>query len=205
MGLVDLILAVYSQRMARRRQVFLIALALLTASTYAAEGDIYRSKDAHGAPVFSDVPSTGAQKIDLRPATIVPAPAPSAPAPAAPAGPNGPGVMYELVAIASPADGDTVHAAEGPVQVSVTVQPPLRTQAGHRVTLDFDGKPVGLPKADTMFVIKDVERGEHTLQAFVLGRDGKPLAQSTPITFYMYQHSKLFAPPPQIPQVKPSK
>ena len=191
--------------MARSLTVFLFALGL-GAYVYAAEGEVYRSKDANGATVFSDAPSAGAEKIELRPTPTFPGTPPAEPTQPQ-AAPADAGPMYDLVAITSPGNEETLHSAEGPVQVSVTVQPQLRTQAGHRVALNFDGKPVGPPKPDTVFVIKDVERGEHTLQAAVVGRDGKPLAESAPVTFYMYQHSKLFPPPvvnPQ-PQVKPKK
>ncbi|MBI4695077.1 MAG: DUF4124 domain-containing protein [Gammaproteobacteria bacterium] len=183
----------------------MFALAL-GASVHAAEGDVYRSKDASGATVFSDAPSPGAEKIELRQTPTFPGTPPAEPS--QPRGaPTDAGPAYDLVAISSPADEETLHSAEGPVQVSVTVQPQLRVQAGHRVGLNFDGQPVGAPKPDTVFVIKDVERGEHTLQAFVVGRDGKTLGQSASVTFYMYQHSKLF-PPPKInpqPQANPKK
>ena len=57
--------------MARSLTVILAAL-VFGASAIAADGDVYRSKDVHGATVFSDAPSAGAEKIQVSPTTTVP-------------------------------------------------------------------------------------------------------------------------------------
>ena len=84
-----------------------------------------------------------------------------------------------------PEDQGTVRDNSGNMQVTVVVQPTLKE--GDKIALLIDGKPVGQPQAATNFMLNAVERGQHTLEADVLGSTGQVLLKSKTITFFMHQ------------------
>jgi hypothetical protein len=93
------------------------------------------------------------------------------------------------VAIVQPANDETVHDNQGNVAVQVAVSPSLTAGAGIVVLLD--GQPVAR-QTDATFALSGIERGTHTLQAQVVGAGGATLAASPPVTFHMWQASRLF-------------
>ena len=96
---------------------------------------------------------------------------------------------YTDIAITQPANEETVHDNEGNVAVQVAVSPSLAP--GDRVVVLLDGQPAG-KWADTTLTLSGVERGAHTLEARVVGPGGSMLVASQPITFYVWQASRLF-------------
>jgi hypothetical protein len=151
--------------------------------------DVYRWVDENGNVVFSDTPIEGAEKLELREPTIVPAtPVPrrteklSPPAATAPA--------YTTLRIASPADGETVRNVQD-IAVSVVIEPALVD--GHVVQFLLDGAPHGAPFESTQGVLSGVERGEHQLGAEIRDQAGKTLLRAAPIVIYVHQAS-LFQP-----------
>jgi len=93
------------------------------------------------------------------------------------------------IAIVQPANEGTVHDNEGNVIVQVAVFPSLAP--GHQVALVLDGRPVA-QQTGTTVALSGVERGAHTLQAQVVDAGGATLAASQPVTFSMWQASRLF-------------
>ncbi|MGH8695707.1 MAG: hypothetical protein ACREVS_04480 [Burkholderiales bacterium] len=93
------------------------------------------------------------------------------------------------VAIVQPANEETVHDNQGNVVVQVTASPTLAP--GDRVALLLDGRTVA-QQMGTTFTLSGVERGTHTLHAQVVDANGATLATSPPVTFYMWQASRLF-------------
>lgn len=96
---------------------------------------------------------------------------------------------YTGAAVVQPANEQTVHDNDGNVTVRVAVTPGLAP--GHRVVLLLDGRPIGQQMGGT-FPLSGIERGAHTLQAQVVDSNGKTLIASHPVTFYMWQASRLF-------------
>jgi hypothetical protein len=103
------------------------------------------------------------------------------------------------IAIVQPADDETVHDNQGNVGVQVAVSPGLAPGAG--IVLLLDGQPVA-QETDATFLLSGVERGTHTLEAQVVDASGATLAASQPITFHMWQASRLF--PSRKPKPKPA-
>jgi hypothetical protein len=93
------------------------------------------------------------------------------------------------VAIVQPATDETVHDNLGNVAVQVAVSPSLG--AGATIALLLDGQPAA-QAATTAFALSGVERGTHTLAAQVVDANGATLAASQPVTFHMWQASRLF-------------
>jgi len=96
---------------------------------------------------------------------------------------------YADVVIVQPASEETVHDNEGNVVVQVAVSPSLAP--GDRIVLLLDGRRVA-QQMGTTFALSGIERGAHTLEALVVDGKGATLAPSRPVTFYMWQASRLF-------------
>jgi hypothetical protein len=96
---------------------------------------------------------------------------------------------YADVVIVQPANEETVHDNLGNVAVQVAVSPSLAP--GDRIVLLVDGRPVA-QQMDATFALSGIERGAHTLQAQVVDASGATLVASRPVTFYMWQASRLF-------------
>lgn len=99
--------------------------------------------------------------------------------------------IYQSVRIVAPKPETTVHDNNGNIAVIIAVSPPLRAEAGDRLTLLLDGKRVA-SGLDQHFELKDIVRGSHTLRVRVRAADGTVLATSPPVKFYMWRASRLF-------------
>ena len=96
------------------------------------------------------------------------------------------------IVIESPGNEETVHDNLGQVTVSVKVEGTEPAFAEFRFRPVLDGKPLGSVQRNPTFMLEGVERGTHTLQVQLLDGSGNVLAESKPVTFYMWQASQLF-------------
>ncbi|MFA6409556.1 MAG: DUF4124 domain-containing protein [Gammaproteobacteria bacterium] len=92
---------------------------------------------------------------------------------------------YQKLAIIMPQNEETLRYLDGKVCVNVALEPKL--QKGDALILSYDGAPAVVAQADGSFVIPNVERGEHKLQALVKDSSGRVLLSSDSVTFYMRQ------------------
>lgn len=176
------------------RTMRLLLYSALIFMTSAASADIYRSVDENGNVVFSDTPSEGAEKIEVKEAQTVDSPSTQPFRYDPPPAEQPP--RYQSLAITSPQDDQSVRANAGNVSVSMSVTPGLR--GGDRLVLLMDGKQVA-SGSSTSVSMDNVDRGSHTLQARVIDRNGKTLASSDPVTFHLLRHSVQHAKPPPGP------
>ncbi len=96
------------------------------------------------------------------------------------------------ISIVSPSEKQTVHANSGRVPVAVNIDDSgsLRYDIVLRVVLD--GKDFGPLRHARSFDLENVVRGEHRLQVQLIDESGNAVASSEPITFYLWQASRLF-------------
>lgn len=164
------------------------SLALLLAVYPIAAGAvIYKWQDASGRWHYSDIPAPGADPVELPPLQVYTSP--PLPPPASPAAKPEPPSIYARVEILSPAPEQTIRNGPGQVEVTVGLQPALRS--GHRLRLLLDGVPVAEPVAETAFTLVNVDRGAHALSVEVLDDHGRVIARGGPQTFYMHRPSRL--------------
>lgn len=179
-----------------------IALALALCSV-AAPAEVYRWKDAHGNVIFSDTPHEGAEQVELKQTTIVPALKPPENNAPSTSGPGGkPAVVaYQSMAIVAPPNDATVRGQQD-IGVDVAIEPALQTEAGHTVLLYVDGMPFGEPSAATHFALNNLDRGSHQLAAAVLDQDGRELLRSPTSVFHLHKTTvgDFPTPPPQPPK-----
>ncbi len=155
---------------------------------YSAGAEVYRSVDEDGNVIFSDTQREGGEAVELRETTVVPAlkPPHRQSVPTVPAGAKP--LPYELIAIASPGDEETVRDVQQ-VIVSIALAPGLQTKFGHKIQLYMDGAPFGGPSTETQFILPEVDRGAHELAAAVLDKGGRELKRSESSIFFLHKHS----------------
>lgn len=102
------------------------------------------------------------------------------------------------IRITSPANEETIHDNSG--NVSVSVEAELRSRQVIRLLLD--GAPAAPDHDGKHFSLNGIDRGEHTLEAMILDGEGRTVAVSPTVTFYVWQASvnlpprKKATPPP---------
>jgi len=150
---------------------------------------VYRWVDDNGQVNYSDRPGPGAVLIEL-----------STGAPTLEAGPSSPRgpqratelrtpavAAYETLAVLQPASRETLWGTAGRVEIAIGISPGL--QSGHSLALFMDGELVQFGNHATGFLIEDVPRGEHTVQAVILDAAERELLRSAPVTFFVQQTS----------------
>lgn len=160
----------------------ILACMAFSGPVVAQEKRIYVSRDANGVVIFSDSPSPGAEEITLtvRPNLMDPTEIksperkPAAPEPF-------------KVLISQPEDQATIRDNTGSVYIEGRITP--RFQRGLRVRLVFDGLAYGEPQNSAVFVLRDIDRGEHTIQLELIDQNGKLIAVSPVTTFYLHRAS----------------
>lgn len=183
--------------MSRRLLCLLLVACLPWAGLQAAT--VYRTTDAEGNVVFTDQPSEGGERVDLEPLTVVPSPEPAPsppvvrardPASARPSAGavSGPFMPYSTFRIASPQDEETLPTgAAGNAQVALDIDPDLRDD--HRVRLLLDGQVSQSALHTSVFMLTNLNRGEHRLQAELLDASGQVRHRSEPVTLYVQRAS----------------
>lgn len=164
--------------------LFVLVTLMFTASSVQAQQakKVFVTRDANGVLVFSDSPQPGAEELNLEtranimsatdatlPVTRKPQPEPY------------------TISIVQPEEQGTVRDNTGSVYVSGKIMPMF--QRGLRVRLLMDGKPQSEPQNNTVFILRDVDRGEHTLQMELFDQNGKLIATSPVTTFYLHRAS----------------
>ncbi|WP_043531504.1 DUF4124 domain-containing protein [Litchfieldella xinjiangensis] len=179
-----------------RLVLFTLGLCLPLASLAAT---VYRSTDAQGNVVFTDQPGQGRERIELPAVTVVPAPRATPPSAAtqadagqdnaaSPANSGSPFMPYSRFRIVSPQDEATVPTGQaGNVQVQLGVDPPLRED--HRVRLLVDGSISQSAMHTAAFMLTNLARGEHVLEAELLDASGEVRHRSAPVTLHVQRAS----------------
>jgi len=158
---------------------------------------IYRTTDAQGNTVFTDNPEGGGEEVTLDSLTVVPSPGEATSmAPVAQGGrdetdtaaPGQPFMPYDRFGILSPGQEETLPTgAAGNVQVNLGIQPALRED--HRVRLLVDGRVSQSAMHTDTFLLNNLARGEHVLQAELLDGGGAVRHRSSPVTLYVQRAS----------------
>ena len=173
----------------RMRALAVIACVLAAGALPAAT--VYKNVQPDGTVIYSDIPSAGAEEIDLPEIQFYTAPrldtdlgSDDAAGQAAEQDSEG----YDTFAIASPENDATLRDNAGNVSISLEIQPALR--AGHQIDIRLDGTSIGRGSG-TSVALTNVDRGTHTVQALVLDGDGREVASTGSVTFHLRRATKL--------------
>lgn len=159
----------------------------------AAQGTVYESKDKAG-PVFSDRPSPDAKPIELVPPSVIQ----TTPVPREQLAPVAQALYYTAISISSPENAGTIHSNTGAFDVSVQLQPALRTARGDRIKARLDGKVLTRSFSSVKFGVTEADWQkaanpddvEHTLQVVILDKTGAVLIESASVKFYAHRATR---------------
>ena len=160
------------------------------------QAQVYRSVGKDGSVVFSDEPSEGAVKVEVKKLETVKSLETPPPPTSSRSGPQAQQNLYTGLNITSPADDQAIRDNAGNLNVSVSVTPGLNPR--HKLVLYLDGTEYSTGTANT-FRLDNIDRGTHQLRVAVVDADGRQLIDSKSVTFHLLRHS-LLQPKPAKPK-----
>jgi len=171
------------------------AILLLTCAALPVMAATYRWVDENGVVHYSDRPRENAEEIEV-PVAQTYAPTTRSPgqasgrtaAPGNSRGATGEQAAYQSLRVVRPAPQETYRNIGGELPVSLSLSPPLKQ--GHRIRVLYDGQAWPTwPERLLSFTLSGIYRGEHNIKAEVLAPDGKVVASSETVTFFVHQTS----------------
>jgi hypothetical protein len=168
--------------------VKLLFLLIVFAVSVTAE-TVYKTRDAEGNIIFSDIPSEGAETIEIQEAQTLNLPEPKriGDRPTTKLTPEG--IKYNQFKITSPENDSTIHSNEGVANIIVELSPELDEK--HVIVIIMDGKEVSSGKSFAVS-LSDIDRGTHNVVALIKDEEDKVLKRSSKLTFHLRKASKLF-------------
>ncbi|MDH3979918.1 MAG: DUF4124 domain-containing protein [Gammaproteobacteria bacterium] len=164
---------------------------LLFLLAQAVQADVYKSINADGEVVFSDVPAAGAEPVKLpglstyKPSRVVEKYG------GTPVGETeddeGP---YKSLKVTAPEDDATIWDNQGIATLTVALEPSLLTKSGHQIQYFLDGKAYGKPLPRLSRTYRDIERGTHTISAAVIDAEGGTVISAEPVTIHLHHMSR---------------
>jgi hypothetical protein len=164
---------------------------VLCAIGLSAAAEIYKTVDANGNVVFTDIApidrsgQAPAQEVNVQPINSY-EPPPSVQSSNAQSSAPVPS-YYSQLDVVSPTEDETIRDNAGNVQIQVAISPPLRSD--HRLLLVLDGTPTDVEAVNGVFELSNVDRGTHTAGARAVDRQGNVLIESNPTTFNLMRVS----------------
>jgi hypothetical protein len=175
-------------------RTIIAVLAILLGGAVMAQA--YRWVDEDGVVHFSDVPTEGAERIELPRTNRPQSPAPtsrrtapsSAAAATAEAAAEEPAAVfkYENIEVVQPAPEETLWNIEGVLNVALRVTPALRSEDTVRVIFDGEQR---MTTNSSSFQVQEVWRGVHNIQVEIVDSTGRLMARSLPNRFYVQQNA----------------
>ncbi|WP_240470510.1 DUF4124 domain-containing protein [Halomonas halocynthiae] len=174
---------------------------------------IYQTTDKHGNVAFTDNPHHGGTRIHLSPLPLLPSMAPQQIAPIAAsqpmpeanqaqASPGQPFMPYDTFAINTPANNQTLpQGAAGNVQVLLNIRPTLRKD--HQTRLLLNGNVSQSAMHTTTFMLSNLSRGSHQLQAELLDASGTVRHRTPAQTLHVHRASIHMPHNPNNPNASP--
>ncbi len=183
---------------APRRWAWAFRIALLALSSAAmlaqAQSKIYKTVDAQGNVVYSDIAPTqkeGEAELQIeelntyRTPVIEPETLPTVKLqPEAP--PEEAFKPYTELALASPGEDQAVRANNGNISLLARVSPAL--QGDHALRFYLDGAPVATVNG-IQAALTAVDRGTHSARVAIVDGSGATIKESAPVTFHLLRFS----------------
>ncbi len=164
-----------------RSLVLVILMCSLLAPVLAASSKVYVWRNESGALVFSDSPKAGAEEIEITNKQTIITSVDTSILDITPR------VIQEeyQVEITQPEDHATIRDNSGSIYISGRVAPVFKR--GFKVRLIINGKLHGEPQTRSVFILRDVDRGEHKIKLELINNQGKVIASSKERTVYLHR------------------
>ncbi|WP_052140860.1 DUF4124 domain-containing protein [Pseudoalteromonas piratica] len=164
----------------------LIFLLLFPLADLAAK-EIYMWRDENGVLVFSDTKRPGAKVISLADDKVTSMK--KADTSVFEKNNTQTKIIEYGIQIVSPSHEETIRDNTGSLHVSARITPSFNPK--FKAQLLFNGKRNTPPQSNAVFVMRNVDRGAHTLQAQLFDEEGNVVATSEQITFFMHRASSI--------------
>ena len=165
--------------------LFTLLVITLAAPVHPTPAKIYVWRNEKGVLVFSDSPRAGAVEVKTKPGNIIQS-STSVETKVLDITPQKIIEKYEIV-INTPKNNATIRDNTGSIYIGGGIKP--RFKSGLEVQLVLDGKPHQNPQKHSMFSLRNIDRGEHKIKMLLLDEEGKVIASSASVTFYMHRAS----------------
>lgn len=187
-GILDKLNLYRIKRTAHFVIIRIITLLLITISlvspAQSKSAKVYVWRDEAGVLVFSDSPRPGAEVMDVKESDNVIG---SVDTSILDIKPKVVAETYE-VTITQPENHATIRDNTGSIYISGRIKPVFKK--GYTIQLYLDNKPYDVPQPQAMFILRNIDRGEHQVKMELINDKGKVIASSRAITFYMHRVSK---------------
>jgi hypothetical protein len=147
---------------------------------------VYTWIDESGNRMYSDVPRDGAELMKIKEGTNYTPPGQKSKLDYSKLMPKvvETGDSYSNFSIISPSNDQTIRNNNGDFQVAIDVRPKLRK--GHKIRLEIDGK-VAQNSMSSFMSLANIDRGTHTLVAYITGSGGKTIKTTAPVTIHLHR------------------
>jgi uncharacterized protein DUF4124 len=160
-----------------------ILLVCLSFQVIATSAKIYVWRNEQGVLVFSDTPRPGAEEVKVKPQNSFSSSIDTSILDITPQK-----IVDDFqVIINQPEDKSSIRDNTGSVYIAGRVQPVFK--AGLKIQLYLDGKKYKKPQSKAIYILRNVDRGEHQIKMVLLNNKGKEIASSKTITFYLFRIS----------------
>jgi hypothetical protein len=179
------------------RLIFTLLMLSLPMLTLAGPNgtEIYKSLDAEGNTVYSDTPTTGAEKITPPPiSTVETSPAHNPAQPETEDKTTKPPTSYTSFSITQPKNDDVIWDNLGSIPLSLSLEPALDTADGHGVWVYIDGRALVKNSPSLVQPISGIDRGTHMIRAEIRDSAGMVLKRTNTISVHLKKHA---APQPR--------
>lgn len=95
---------------------------------------------------------------------------------------------YTAIHIITPKNQETIRDNSGNVSVNIQLAPKLFKNNQYQLFLD--GKMYKKKQITSQFQLKNMDRGEHSLEAVIVNENNQILIRSAKIVFYLHQNYK---------------
>ncbi len=150
---------------------------------------VYKTRDAEGNIIFSDVQTEGAEVIELQEVQTlnIPKVNPDQFRETTKLTPKE--TEYSQFELISPENDSTIRSNEGNVSVSIEITPTLDEK--HVIVFFMDGKEVSSGKSKQLS-LTGLDRGSHIVTAAVINESENIIKSSNKVVFHLRKESKLF-------------
>lgn len=99
---------------------------------------------------------------------------------------------YVKFKISKPVDDEAYRDNLGNVNVQLFISPSLQVSFGHKIKVEFDGKTLPGSWTSSTISFSNVDRGTHSISAFIVDKSGSKIKSSATHTFHLLRFSSLF-------------
>ncbi len=162
----------------------LLFLTLLCLTATPCTAGIYQTRDEQGNIIYTDVPpAEDAPEVKLPPPNVLDAPDRLEPTSKSSSQPVE--YKYQQLEITSPPNNETFFINLAKIPIQLKLLPELNRSAYHRLQILWDGRI--LAENQLSYLIAEADRGEHTIRAKVVDKNGQVLISATPVTVHVKQ------------------